>query len=212
MIVIRGCGFGAPVYASDSFTRADAASSLGDTDSYAGGTTKTWVQRSGTWGITSNRAYAPAAGEARATVDVSASDVRVEANLYVVSTASRWDGGLAARYDASTSGFGTGLLFATYNSKAPDTNKAELYVCISGTPTLRASVTSPIYSSGADTAIFLQVVGSVVTVGVGASTATYTLTGGEASALTGTNVGMRHNEPAIFTNFRWSDWVCRGAS
>lgn len=57
-------------WSGDSFNRADSTTSLGDTD--GAGTIQTWNQRSGTWGINSNRAYISAAATSIATIGGSA--------------------------------------------------------------------------------------------------------------------------------------------
>lgn len=67
------------VLVSDSFNRANSTTSLGTTDSYAGGTAKTWaVFGTGTYGIISNQAYAPSgSGHNVAYVDAGQSDVTI---------------------------------------------------------------------------------------------------------------------------------------
>ena len=61
---------------TDSFNRADNASTMGNTD-----TGQTWVPNSGTWGISSNRAYESASapgGQRTTVVDSGMSDCNVQ--------------------------------------------------------------------------------------------------------------------------------------
>lgn len=44
---------------SDTFNRADSASSLGSTDGFASADPAAWTAASGTWGINGNQAYCP---------------------------------------------------------------------------------------------------------------------------------------------------------
>lgn len=77
---------------SDSFDRADNASSLGSTD-----TGQAWTANSGTWGIGSNRAVPPNAASANATVDAGALAVTV--SLTCIPPASgNIDVAIIARY------------------------------------------------------------------------------------------------------------------
>ena len=71
----RGAGC-APIV-SDSFTRADSATSLGTAD-----TGQTWSAITGTWGIASNQAYNPGADtNAMALVDAGVSDCTVRLKM-----------------------------------------------------------------------------------------------------------------------------------
>lgn len=56
-------------YTTDSFDRANSAVSLGSAD---GGTTSAWTAQINTWGIISNTAYSPIAGNSLATIPGSA--------------------------------------------------------------------------------------------------------------------------------------------
>lgn len=77
------------VLASDSFNRADSTSTLGSTDSYAGGTSKSWsVISTAVWGVLSNQAYTPTpANDSPAVIDMvaQADNVRVSVSMAVVS-------------------------------------------------------------------------------------------------------------------------------
>lgn len=57
-------------WAGDSFNRADSTTTLGDTDGV--GTTRTWREDLGTWGISSNRAYVTASASSYATITAAA--------------------------------------------------------------------------------------------------------------------------------------------
>lgn len=71
--------------ASDTFTRADSAVSLGSTESPV----LAWSALVGTWGISTNRAYNVAAtNNAVAVVTTAASDVTVSATMAVLSAAN----------------------------------------------------------------------------------------------------------------------------
>ncbi|ANY67312.1 hypothetical protein BBD42_13130 [Paenibacillus sp. BIHB 4019] len=63
---------------SDSFDRADSASSLGNAD-----TGQTWTVHTGTWGIQGQRAYTPSGTENYATIDSGIVDYRAEVTLSV---------------------------------------------------------------------------------------------------------------------------------
>jgi hypothetical protein len=66
---------------TDSFTRADSATSLGNADSG-----QTWAAQTGTWGISSNQAYiASQAGQNTAAIDSGESDGTVAATVAVWS-------------------------------------------------------------------------------------------------------------------------------
>lgn len=75
---------GGGAIASDSFTRADSATTMGSTPTGS----KAWTAIDGTWGIASNKAYmasAPSAGIGLVTVDAGVADCTLSA---VVSTTS----------------------------------------------------------------------------------------------------------------------------
>ncbi len=81
------------IIASDSFNRANSAVTMGDTDSAAGGTNKTWVPNSGVWGISSNAAYTPSSdSQVTTVVESSAADTTV-----AVKMATAGDAGLCWR-------------------------------------------------------------------------------------------------------------------
>ncbi len=78
LVTGRQCAIEA-IPATDDFTRADSASSLGSADE--GGA---WTAHNGTWGIASNRAYCSAGSssdKALATLSTSYADVAVEATI-----------------------------------------------------------------------------------------------------------------------------------
>jgi hypothetical protein len=79
----------AGAYVSDTFTRADSSSALGNAD-----TGQTWVQAVGVWGIASSRAYMSTAVAGIAVIESSHADATVSA---VVGT-STVDFGLYFRY------------------------------------------------------------------------------------------------------------------
>lgn len=75
-----------PAGVSDTFDRADSASSLGSTD---GGSLSplTWTAQNGTWGISSNKAYlTDTTSQAVATVDTGLADVDVAVDITLSST------------------------------------------------------------------------------------------------------------------------------
>lgn len=72
---------------TDSFTRADSATDLGDTET---GTIYTWDQVAGTWGISGNEAYQPSAtAEGQAVFDTGVSDFE-EVAVTVAGTGSHF--------------------------------------------------------------------------------------------------------------------------
>lgn len=69
----------APSFITDTFTRADNASSLGTTET--GG--QTWATVGATWGISSNQAYVSSfTSRAAATVEVGSTSMRLAARVY----------------------------------------------------------------------------------------------------------------------------------
>lgn len=63
---------------TDSFTRADSATTMGTTETGS----KTWTPNSGTWGITTNRAYIAAGGAQLTTiVDAALANCTVEVTI-----------------------------------------------------------------------------------------------------------------------------------
>lgn len=76
-----GIGFGAKkrkIIASDTFNRADNASSLGNAE-----TGQTWTALEGTWGVASNQAYCPGVAVTNhvATIETNTPDCRVRGAL-----------------------------------------------------------------------------------------------------------------------------------
>lgn len=90
------------VLVSDSFNRANSTTTLGSTDSYNGGTAKTWQATIGTYGITNNTAYevSGTADSSIAYVDAGASDVTVTATMSGTMT-----GLLALRINATNKSY-----------------------------------------------------------------------------------------------------------
>lgn len=87
------------VLAFDSFDRANSAVSLGSPDKGAA-----WSALSGTWGISSNRAYMPAANSSNqraAVIDVGAEDFEIECEVFLSSTRAYI--GLAFKHASATS-------------------------------------------------------------------------------------------------------------
>lgn len=119
--------------ASDAFTRADGA--LGTTGGggaeETGGAGKTWTTKSGTWGVSTNKAVASVAGIA--TVDTGTVNVIVEAAL----TRSAGNVGIVLRYaDADN------YIYAHF-----DGTNAQLVKVVAGTPTA-AIVAAVTYGDG----------------------------------------------------------------
>jgi hypothetical protein len=97
------------VLVSDSFNRANSTTTLGTTDSYTGGTAKTWMPSSaetGTFGINSNRAYLVSAGNAysMARLDCGVSDGIIEVDVTWNTNSA---GGLVFRYSTALRWFDT---------------------------------------------------------------------------------------------------------
>lgn len=78
------------ILAHDQFTRADSTSSLGTSESG-----HVWTARNGTWGISSNKGYAPAVTGAQSTADVDGG--RANVSVAVDYTYQSNNGGLVAR-------------------------------------------------------------------------------------------------------------------
>lgn len=91
---------------TDPFTRADSTTSIGTAP-----TGQSWVNRNGTWGISSNRAYVdavPGDWQATADVDASESDGTVQVTVAVVAG----DEGFIFRVQS-----GTNYLMATVDNR-----------------------------------------------------------------------------------------------
>lgn len=107
MIILSGAGdvSSSTLPVNDTFNRADNASSLGT----ASDGIHAWTTRTGTWGISSNRAYSPSIGSGPgytgsiATVSTGASDGFLRLNLATMR-ATADDAGIIFRY-ADTSNF-----------------------------------------------------------------------------------------------------------
>jgi hypothetical protein len=82
------------VLVSDSFNRANSTTTLGTTDSYAGGTAKTWALFGlGAYGINNNQAYAstaPGSGRNVAYVDAGVSDGSVSCVISNITQSSEF--------------------------------------------------------------------------------------------------------------------------
>lgn len=73
------------VLVSDSFNRANSTTTLGTTDSYNGGTTKTWTPFSGnTWGVWNNQVYAENGAEPLGVVvDAGQADISISVTIAI---------------------------------------------------------------------------------------------------------------------------------
>jgi hypothetical protein len=114
-ILRRGACARAPFPFFDAFTRADSSSTLGDP----------WTALSGTWGISSNKAYAPSAGVAA--VNYRYADMKVTATVGV-----RDDGSAVLARIKDANNFYMVLC-------GPSFNQNVLYKCIGGSFTLLAA-------------------------------------------------------------------------
>jgi hypothetical protein len=91
------------VIASDSFDRANSTTTMGDTDSYAGGTTKTWSPTQGTWGILSNKGYSASNGDDdRTVIDAGVGAHAIEADITVDPGGAARALGLVAQWSSGT--------------------------------------------------------------------------------------------------------------
>jgi len=75
------------VLSADTFNRTNSTTTLGSTDGAGSLDPRTWTTQTGTCGINSNQAYAPAVA-AIATVDLATADVDVTVTLATIGTAS----------------------------------------------------------------------------------------------------------------------------
>lgn len=123
-------------HASDAFTRADSATTLGTAD--VGGA---WTAQVGTWGILSNKAYcAVATSDAYniATLTLqNTADVTVSCDVTTSATANRTTAGLALRY-TDVNNWVRLLLF----KEGSIPNSIYLQQTVSGTPTTLANLDS----------------------------------------------------------------------
>lgn len=123
-------------FASDTFTRADSASSLGTADQ---GGAWTVTAGDGTWGITSNKGYAatPKSNDhSIATLSVAQNNVTVSCDITLSSTSNRATAGLRLRAADVSNWLGS------YLYKTGTYNMLDLQQVVSGAQTSLASVTS----------------------------------------------------------------------
>lgn len=87
------------VLVSDSFNRADSTTTLGSTDSYAGGSAMTWgVIGTAVYGISSNQAYeSTSANDNPAYVDLGANADNVRVSVDLATSSGIYNTGLAFR-------------------------------------------------------------------------------------------------------------------
>jgi hypothetical protein len=140
---------GTTVYVSDSFNRVKA-STLGITDNYNGGSSKTWIADVGSWGISNNKAIETNASATGVVwVDGGHSDFSVSADINWQSNV-----GLLARYtDASN------YIFARIG-----TTDIKLFKVVAGTSTQLGSTFTMTPTSGATYNLKLTLSGSNISV------------------------------------------------
>lgn len=131
---------------TDDFNRADSASSLGTSSSG-----HLWVAPTGTWGIASNKAYAPSASDGQvAYIDAGITDVLVTATVSGLTGGGY--AGLIARAPDSDNFY--------LNQFGSDAERGRLWRCVGGSFT---PLTSPAGGTTPDGAVYaLRVVGSSI--------------------------------------------------
>jgi hypothetical protein len=183
------------VLVSDSFNRADSTNIVGTTDSFNGGSSKTWNTVTGTWGVNGNQLYiSSATSDDYIYVDSGVSDnYSVQVDISRVTNSEQW---LVFRF-ADKNNF---LMFGF-----PGTGAARLYRRVAGTFTSMITTSlTPI--AGTIYTLKVQVSGSTITLyngGTQIGTVTYT------GLTTNTGVGLRNGNATItgvrYDNFQVED-------
>ena len=170
----------------DPFTRADSTTTLG----------APWTARQGTWGISSNRAYAVT----NTAWDLATTDT-VNANHSVIAAVVgapgvAYEGGVVARYTS-----GTGFYFADLAVTAGRAGVAKLYkVTAALSPTLIGSFTSVPGTMADQATIELGVVGTALTVRVNGMNL---IQATDSTYASGSKCGIALLAGAKFDDFAW---------
>lgn len=176
------------VLVSDSFNRANSTTTLGTTDSYNGGTAKTWNALEGVWGISNNEAYlSSSVGNFNvACIDAGTSDVTVKV---VVGTTFQSAQRIALRVQ-DTNNFISLSLGTNYN----------LYRVESGSGTMIMATSEQIFAGDV---ISITLSGSNITVNITGNGKNYTGSVSEPMYQTNTKFGISaNNTNGRFDNFQ----------
>lgn len=185
------------VLVSDSFNRANSTTALGTTDSYNGGTAKTWVADVGTWGISNNKAYEITASTTGLVwVDTGFSDFSVSADIAWQSNA-----GIVARYTSATD-----YIFARIG-----TTDIKLFKTVAGTSTQIGNTYTFTPSAGTTYNLKISLSGSSLTVYKDGSSV---ITATDTFNQTATRAGFRNfnDTTSTFDNFQAQDFNTGGTN
>ena len=171
----------------DSFTRADSASSLGNTD-----TGQTWTPTVGTWGISSNQAYLPTSGAATnfAVLDLGSGSQVVQFTL----AGTPVDGmGITFRFQDSSNYWQVfrSSSFGTWN----------IYKTISGTPTFVSNTGTTDTNAGA--IVRVETNGTTINVYVDGNLGANIT---DSALQTATKVGILGASTVAGTSARWDNF------
>jgi len=184
---------------SDTFTRADSATSLGSAD-----TGQAWTAQSGTWGISSNRPYiAVRSGGADVATLVGLNSGIISVDIATTAVADATNRGLVFRLADSSNFLEVALVDVAGTDRVVRIGKR-----VAGVFTQLAVSSAAQWTVGATITLRAEVTGNRITGFInGVSAVGYYLTTAENAAFTGTNcgfyVGTAANDDALgrFDNF-----------